>query len=206
MLAQGDRNSDRSCRAEADAVVDAWFRQSTRTRRSADARPTSAFLALLIPPRPAPPRRRSAGPEPQKGTWPEFNKMIGGYFKFHWLDRRDPREDRRPEEPADSKFKGQGFGVHDETYTMGANSFSRDERARADEHRHAGMSAADRALEDHPRADHDYALSWIKREGQGRVFYKAHGHSESIYAMKPMLEHLLAGMQYAIGDLKADDS
>ena len=24
--------------------------------------------------------------------------------------------------------------------------------------------------------------------------------------MKPMLEHLLAGMQYAIGDLKADDS
>ena len=24
--------------------------------------------------------------------------------------------------------------------------------------------------------------------------------------MKPMLEHLLAGIQYALGDLKADDS
>jgi hypothetical protein len=32
------------------------------------------------------------------------------------------------------------------------------------------------------------------------------GHNERIYAMTPMLEHLLAGMQYALGDLKADDS
>ena len=22
----------------------------------------------------------------QVGTWPEFNKMIGGFFKFHWND------------------------------------------------------------------------------------------------------------------------
>jgi hypothetical protein len=38
------------------------------------------------------------------------------------------------------------------------------------------------------------------------VFYEAHGHSEPIYAMTPMLDHLLAGLQYAIGDFKADDS
>jgi hypothetical protein len=38
------------------------------------------------------------------------------------------------------------------------------------------------------------------------MFYEAHGHSERIYAMKPMLEHVLAGVQYALGDLKADDS
>src|SRR6185436_18970616 len=23
---------------------------------------------------------------PAEGSWPEFNKMIGGYFKFHWVD------------------------------------------------------------------------------------------------------------------------
>jgi len=34
----------------------------------------------------------------------------------------------------------------------------------------------------------------------------AHGHAERNYAVKPLLEHLLAGMQYALGDLKADDS
>ena len=68
------------------------------------------------------------------------------------------------------------------------------------------MSEADKAKEDFPRTDHDYGLSWIRREGKGRVFYEAHGHSERIYAIKPMLEHVLAGMQYALGDLKADDS
>ena len=42
-------------------------------------------------------------------------------------------------------------------------------------------------------------------EGNGRVFYEAHGHSERVYAMRPMLEHVLAGVQYALGDLPADD-
>ena len=111
-----------------------------------------------------------------------------------------------PKSPLTAMFKGQGFVVHDETYTIGTNSFSRANVHVLTSIDYAKMSATDRALEDHPRADHDYALSWIKREGQGRVFYEAHGHSERIYAMKPMLEHLLAGLQYAIGDLKADDS
>jgi hypothetical protein len=68
------------------------------------------------------------------------------------------------------------------------------------------MSAADKAKESNPRTDGDYALSYIHREGKGRVFYEAHGHSETIYAMTPMLEHVRAGIQYALGDLKADDS
>jgi type 1 glutamine amidotransferase len=55
--------------------------------------------------------------------------------------------------------------------------------------------------------DHDYALSWIQRVGQGRVFYEALGHHESIYYNNPdMLALVLAGMQYVLGDLKADDS
>ena len=28
------------------------------------------------------------------------------------------------------------------------------------------MSAADKAKEDYPRSDHDYGLSWIRREGK----------------------------------------
>jgi hypothetical protein len=32
------------------------------------------------------------------------------------------------------------------------------------------------------------------------------GHDDKIHAIRPMLEHMLAGMQYALGDLKADDS
>ena len=43
-------------------------------------------------------------------------------------------------------------------------------------------------------------------KGKGRVFYEAHGHNENVYAHKLLLEHVLAGMQYVLGDLKADDS
>jgi type 1 glutamine amidotransferase len=89
---------------------------------------------------------------------------------------------------------------------MGINSWSRENVHVLTSIDYARMSPEDRALEDNPRADHDYGLSWIRREGQGRVFYEALGHSERIYAMRPILEHLLAGMQYVIGDLQADDS
>ena len=45
-----------------------------------------------------------------------------------------------------------------------------------------------------------------RAEGKGRVFYTAHGHGGQVYAQRPFLAHLLAGLQYAMGDLKADDS
>jgi hypothetical protein len=70
---------------------------------------------------------------------------------------------------------------------------------------YAKMSAEDKAKEQNPRPDGDYALSWIRREGKGRVFYEAHGHNEKVYAIKPLLEHMTAGMQYVLGDLPADD-
>jgi len=38
------------------------------------------------------------------------------------------------------------------------------------------------------------------------VFVTVLGHDESIYKLTPMLAHILAGVQYAIGDLAADDS
>jgi type 1 glutamine amidotransferase len=71
---------------------------------------------------------------------------------------------------------------------------------------YAAMSAGDKAKEEYPRKDSDYALSWIRREGQGRVFYEAHGHNEKNYANAPLLQHLTAGLQYVLGDLPADDS
>ena len=68
------------------------------------------------------------------------------------------------------------------------------------------MSAEDKAKEKFPRTDGDYALSWIRREGKGRVFMEVLGHSEHIYANTPMMEHVLAGIQYALGDLQANDA
>lgn len=148
-----------------------------------------------------------SGPPGGNPLWPEFNKLIGGYFKFHW---NDPQvitvKIDDASSPLTAMFHGQEFEIHDETYTYNQESFSRQNVHVLTSVDYAKMSDADKAKETNPRTDHDYALSWIRREGRGRVFYEAHGHGERVYAMTPMLEHILAGIQYVLGDLKADDA
>ena len=143
------------------------------------------------------------------GTWPEYNKMIGGYFKWHWVYPQvvtvkidDPRS------PLTAMFHGQEFTAHDEIYTFAQDSFSRKNVHVLTSIDYAKMSDEDKAKEPAAtkRNDGDYALSWIRREGEGRVFYEVLGHSEHIYSTTLLLEQILAGTQYALGDLKADDS
>jgi type 1 glutamine amidotransferase len=205
MIAQGDRNADKRLdRAEASALADAWFDALDARHAGRLTQPDFAFFALLVPKTAAP---VAQGPDDQVGTWPDFNRLIGGYFKFHWLDPQQITvKVDDPSSPLTTMFKGPELVVHDEIYTMAAKSWSRDNVHVLTSIDYAKMSPEDRALEEHPRPDHDFGLSWIRREGQGRVFYEALGHSERIYATRPILEHLLAGMQYVLGDLKADDS
>jgi type 1 glutamine amidotransferase len=152
----------------------------------------------------APPAAKT-GPDHQIGTWPAFNKMIGGYFKFHWVyPQHIVYKIDDPNSPLTAMVKG-GFAINDETYTFAEKSWSRENVHVLTSIDYSKMSDEDKAKEDYPRADHDYGLSWIRREGKGRVFYMAHGHAEEVYANKQLLAHLLAGIQYALGDLKADD-
>ena len=128
--------------------------------------------------------------------------MIGGFFKWHW---NNPQEITYkiddPKHPLNAPFlKLQGpLVVNDETYTFGRESFSRQNVRVLTSIDYSKMCDDDKKKEQNPREDHDYGLSWIKREGKGRVFYMAHGHDESNYAKTPLLEHLLAGMQYVLG-------
>lgn len=145
---------------------------------------------------------------PPQGTWSDFNIMIGGYFKFHWVYPQPITvKIDDPKSPLTQMFHGE-FTVHDEIYTFVQDSFSRKRVHVLTSVDYAKMSDADKAKEPAAtkRTDGDYALSWIRHEGKGRVFYEALGHSEHIYAMTPIMEHLLAGIQYALGDLPANDS
>jgi type 1 glutamine amidotransferase len=54
------------------------------------------------------------------------------------------------------------------------------------------------------RPDNDYALSWIKTYGKGRVFDCAMGHTPSLFATPPLAELVLGGIQFVLGDLAAD--
>jgi type 1 glutamine amidotransferase len=156
--------------------------------------------------RPASP---GATPAPLSGTWPEFNEMIGGFFKFHWTyPTLIPVKIDDPQSPLTSMFPARGYDIVDETYTFAQDSFSRKRVHVLTSINYKMMSAEDKAKEPAAtrRTDGDYALSYIQRVGSGRVFYEAHGHDEKIYSLRPFVAHMLAGIQYALGDLKADDS
>jgi type 1 glutamine amidotransferase len=139
-------------------------------------------------------------------TWPEWISIVGGYFKYHWnyptpitVKLDDPGN------PINAAFKGKSFNTIDEVYTF--NGWSRDNVHVLMSIDYNLMNDCDKGVENYPRTDGDYALAWIRPEGRGRLFYQALGHHESLYWNNPaFLSHILAGMQYAIGDLKADDS
>jgi len=147
------------------------------------------------------------GSAPAGGTWPEFNQMIGGIFKNHPWQRVVVKIDD-PGSPLTSMFATRSFEFQDETYSFFMDSWSRRNLHVLMSIDYAKMSDADKALESNAsaRTDGDYGLSWIRRDESGRVFYLALGHREDgIYRSPEMLRHVLAGIQYAIGDLKADD-
>jgi type 1 glutamine amidotransferase len=206
MVAAADKDHDGTVsQQEWTALADDWF-QKLDTGNTGKVTRTDfvAQFNSLLPP--LEPRRLGLESKPVQ-QWPEFNTLIGGYFKFHWSDPQliyVKIDD--PSSPLTAMFHGKEFEIHDETYTFQQESFSRKNVHVLTSIDYDKMSAEDKAKESNPRTDADYALSYIHREGKGRVFYEGHGHSYRVYAMTPMLEHLRAGIQYVLGDLKADDS
>ena len=52
----------------------------------------------------------------------------------------------------------------------------------------------------------DEAIAWIRREGKGRMFFNSLGHDVNVFHVAGVLKFNLDGIQYALGDLPADDS
>ena len=152
---------------------------------------------------------RANSPTGPVGTWPEWNKTVGGIFKYHWVyPQQVTVKIDDPRNPINAGFGRQPFIIHDEIYTFAQDSFSRKNARVLTSVDYAKMSDADKAQEPAAtrRTDGDYPLSWIRRECKGRVFYEVLGHSEHVLAMPAILQQITAGIQYAAGDLTVDDS
>jgi type 1 glutamine amidotransferase/HEAT repeat protein len=137
--------------------------------------------------------------------WPEAAAVMGGLFDGHpwgaggtWAFKID-----EPDHPLTRSFGGQGFLLSDEIYQF-KGPYSRDglrvlvslDMSNSRNTQVSGIK----------RNDGDFAVSWIHREGKGRVFYCSLGHNEPVYWNPAVLDHYLAGIQYALGDLRADDA
>ncbi len=137
-------------------------------------------------------------------NWPDGAAMIGGLFSGHpwggggtWAVKIE-----EPAHVLTKAFAGKGFKLKDEIYQF------KDPYTRADRRVLLGLDLADPVTagpaEKGGRADKDYAVSWIKTVGQGRVFYCSLGHAANVFQEAAVLQYYLDGIQYALGDIEAD--
>jgi type 1 glutamine amidotransferase/HEAT repeat protein len=134
--------------------------------------------------------------------WPEFGDIIGGRFDNHpWVSgTRVVYKVEDPGYPLSKAFPGPSLEIRDEVYQI-ADPYSRD--------RQRVILSIDTAktnmnVQGLHRKDNDYAISWVKRYGQGRVFFSAIGHEHELFWNPVVLRHFLDGIQFALGDLEAD--
>ena len=133
--------------------------------------------------------------------WADYGSMIGGYFNGHpWGAGTDVTvrvED--PNSPITKALNGQEMSFKEEIYQF-KEPYSRDRL-----HVLMGLDLDKSSkVEGLKREDGDYPVAWIREQGQGRVFYCSLGHREDKYSDSRVLGVYLAGIQYALGDLKAD--
>jgi type 1 glutamine amidotransferase len=131
---------------------------------------------------------------------PEYGEMIGAEDGPHRVEPATLKIDD-PNSPLTKAFGGKDFSREDEFYHfLPEGSFSRQKL-------HVLISI-DTAKSDmsqwHVRPDNDYGLSWIKSYGKGRVFNCAMGHTPTFFATPALAAHVLAAIQFVLGDLEAD--
>jgi type 1 glutamine amidotransferase len=128
--------------------------------------------------------------------WPEYGEMMGGYYGGHIMQDVAIRNEE-PDHPVNACLKGKGWKIHDEVYLFRA-PYSR-KKLRV-------LLSLDlgRMADPGKRPDKDYAVSWVRRYGKGRVFYCTLGHCPETYWNPLFLRHVLAGIQFATGDLPAE--
>jgi type 1 glutamine amidotransferase len=129
-------------------------------------------------------------------NWPEYGEMIGGYYGGH-IHQEVVIKPEDPKHPVNACFGAEPFTIMDEIY------ISREPYSRKSVRVIAGLDLS-RMEDPQKRPDKDYAVSWVRAYGRGRVFYTTLGHESATYWNPVFLKHVLAGIQFAIGDLKGE--
>jgi uncharacterized protein len=145
---------------------------------------------------------------PKYDQWPAFGQMVGATENGGHPWSGEPMTIKIDDQasPLNAVFQGKEFQIADQAFQF-------QEPALRD-HLHVLLSIdvektgllPNRRILPVRSQDKDFPMSWIRAYEKGRVFYSALGHGPSIFWNAPLLAHFLAGIQYALGDLKADDS
>lgn len=148
---------------------------------------------------------------------PTLADMNGGLFWGHpWTAYGTWQfKSEEPDHPLFASFQTDGpvFKRSDEIYMHKSPPYSR-QNVRVlislDLNDPATRDAYEKSLKRvgarHMRADRDFAVSWIRQYGSGRVFYTSFGHDRRAFLDKGRLHHILSGLQYCLGDLPCADT
>ena len=139
-------------------------------------------------------------------NWEEGKHMMGGVFTGHpWTGGGTwAIKITEPDHPLTKPFAGNGFKLNDEIYRTDAPYYDRNKQRVL-----ISLDLSDPATKNAngvKPSDSDTGISWIKKVGKGRLFYCSLGHQHHVTWNKPILGYYLGGIQYAMGDLKVDDS
>jgi type 1 glutamine amidotransferase/sugar phosphate isomerase/epimerase len=139
-------------------------------------------------------------------NWPEFAEMMGGWAGAHHTEKQVIKVDD-PNSPLTKSFGSASFEHTDEFYQFPPSSpYSREKQ-------HILLSIdvekSDRATNNRfcaqcTRPDQDYGLAWIRTYGKGRTYFTPLGHTDIFYTDQRWTQHLLAAIQYILGDVEAD--
>jgi uncharacterized protein len=126
--------------------------------------------------------------------WPEFREMIGGFFDEHPWGTFDA-----PIVVEDSRFPGmqqwpQAFVLKDEIYQMKAWS-----RQNVRVLMRLDPSKLDLNKPAVHRKDGDFAVTWTKMYGKGRVYYSTLGHVEQNWDDLRMQDMYVNAIKWAMG-------
>lgn len=114
--------------------------------------------------------------------------MLGGEFDYHREQVRIEAANRDPAHPANRHLPATWNlgGQQEEIYVF---KHYQPERVRE-------LVTLDR----HPNtgAPGHHPLSWCREFGQGRVFYTALGHNESVWQLPEFQQHVLGGIEWAL--------
>lgn len=135
--------------------------------------------------------------------WNEFAVMLGTRGANHRAaDERVFVKIEEPDHPVVACFGGKGFSMQDEFFRpKGTYSRNRDRVLLSFDQTKIDLS--NEPHDDCYREDKDYAISWVRQYGRGRIFYTTFGHHPAIFENPKLLEYYLAGTQFVIGDLAA---
>lgn len=147
--------------------------------------------------------------------WPGGAAMMGGQFCGHPWTAEGTYAFKldEPNHVLNDAFQGQGFWHKDEIYQYDPETYQGEEVLRILVSLDMTKESTAARLSDPKFKKHnvkfkpgirEVPVTWIRDHGKGRVFKTNFGHNESTFTNPTMMYQLLDGIQYAIGDQKAD--